>query len=130
MKFLSLVLVLLSTQLASAASSGSVLKNSITKMGMCVGVQNLDGYVVYFYSDNTASIGTLTPDSNQALSEFAANDFGYKNVYSKFMEIGEVSDYRDTTWSVVNSKVYVKLDGKSNESLLIGMKSKFCSVNY
>lgn len=135
MKFLTLVLVLISTSVASAGNSKeAALKKSVgEKLRLCIGVQGLDGYVIFFNTDNTATVGTLTAQSNKVISQYAAsqmNDgYGYKGIYEKYLVAGDVKTYFDTTWSVKGSSVYVKLDGKNNSSISIGMKSRFCSVN-
>lgn len=128
MKFLMMVLVILSANYASAATNGEKLKKAVVKLGSCYGVRDLDGLYVNFYDDGTAYVNSVTfnEDAPEGLAEYPYSKY---SLYSRYVEYATVQDSVETTWAVKGSQVLLRLNGvnKAAVSLSIGFKSGFCS---
>jgi len=125
-----------------AQAKAPTLKDKVLNMSQCVGLRDLDGLVLSFYDDGTASVVGLTEEATQIIG-VNANMYGYSTAYTTLQTL--ISEGQgdgpspfavdkasvETTWKVKGQQVLVSLDGKSAPvSLILGLKSKYCYSAY
>jgi hypothetical protein len=124
---LGLVLLLSSTAFAGA-TSGTVLKKQVMKMGTCLGKYALEGTEVTFTSEKKT---VYDQKANMLMmtfvpGAFAADAYTTDDAYAYTMaQVGQDVSVAYTPWKVTGSKVLVYVQGEWM-SLTIGFKSKTC----
>ena len=141
MKLFAILLAVVFATVGAQAKT-TTLKDKVLNMGRCVGLRDLDGLVINFYDDGTASIAGLTEEATQIIG-VNANMYGYSTAYSTLETLLSEAEGDgpspfavdkasvDTTWKVKGQQVFVSLDGTSAPiSVILGLKSKYCYGAY